>query len=183
MDLLLGFFIGVIGSYYSFRFFNFLKIKATKDVHNKVYRSILDNFNNKLVSFDYRINNVVEMSTSIPFEGDILIMYFFDKKEVSIFRGRDCLYSSAYCDPKILEDIVRCIWISFANQINTGLSINGNFLDSGTVYKTTNGVNGNVANTKPKKKTFKIDDILDKINLVGYENLSNEEKEFLKNIK
>ncbi len=183
MDLLLGFFIGVIGSYYSFRFFNYLKIKATKDAHNKVYKSVLNNFNNKLVAFDYRINNVVEMSTSLPFEGDILIMYFFDKKEVSIFRGRDCLYSSTYCDPKILEDIVRAIWTSFANQINTGLSINGNFLDSGTVYKTNNGTtNGNVSSAKPKK-TFKIDDILDKINIVGYENLSNEEKEFLKNIK
>lgn len=178
--MLIGFLFGIIFSYYSFRLFNFLKKQATIEAHNKVYKTILANLNNKLVNFNSRINNTVEMSTSIPFEGDITLMYFFDKKEVAIFRGKDCLYTSIYCDKKILEDIVRSIWVNFSNQINSGVVINGNFLDAGTIYKNVNAINGPKIK---KKKIFKIDDILDKINEVGYENLSNEEKEFLKNIK
>lgn len=180
--MLIGFLLGIICSYYAFRFFNFLKRRATRDAHNKVYKNVLTNLNSKLVNFNHRINNTVEMSTSIPFDGDVTLMYFFDRKEVAIFRGKDCIYTSAFCDPKLIEDIVRSIWINFSNQINTGMSINGNFLDAGTVYKNINSINGVETKTK-RKKTFKIDDILDRINEIGYENLSNEEKEFLKNIK
>jgi len=183
--LLIGIVIGFAINIGLIYFLNKFKEQKVKKQNQSVYQEILDKVNSNDISFGSRINNTVQILTSIKSEGDVQIMYFLDKKEIAIFRENDCLYTSAFIKSETLDGISRGIWSKFSNQINDVVSLSNNIFDKRTFVIITGLSNQNVETFDDSEFTesHNLDDILDKINKVGYDNLTESEKEFLKNIK
>lgn len=180
--LFIGILIGVFITFLTLFFLNKFAERKVKNQNQSVYQEILDNVNSNDVSFGSRINNTVQILTSIKSEGDVQIMYFLDKKEIAIFRENDCLYTSAFIKSETLDGISRGIWSKFSNQINDVVSLSNNIFDKRTFVIIT-GLNVEIFDDSEFTESHNLDDILDRINKVGYENLTESEKQFLKNIK
>jgi len=159
-----------------------LKIKNKKLLikNRSVYQEVLDRINSNDITFGSRLN------TNIKSEGDVQIMYFLDKKEIAIFKGNDCLYTSILIENDIIDKISIGIWGKFSNQINDIVFLSNNAFDKKT-FIILSGLNQNIdLNTGEiidEYSQYNLDDILDKINRVGYNNLTDGEKNFLKNMK
>lgn len=114
------------------------------------------------------------------------IKNFLDKKEIAIFKGNDCLYTSILIENDIIDKISIGIWGKFSNQINDIVFLSNNAFDKKT-FIILSGLNQNIdLNTGEiidEYSQYNLDDILDKINRVGYNNLTDGEKNFLKNMK
>jgi len=161
-----------------------IKDKKLKIKNQSVYQEILDKLNSNDITFSSRINNTVQLNTNIKSEGDVQIMYFLDKKEIAIFKGNDCLYTSILIENDIIDKISIAIWSRFSNQINDIVILSNNAFDKKT-FIILSGLNHNDLNTGEiidEYSQYNLDDILDKINKVGYNNLTDAEKDFLKNM-
>jgi hypothetical protein len=184
--LFIGILIGVLISISSFFFLNKFAERKIKKQNQSVYQEILDSINSDDITFGSRINNTVHLNIKIKSEGEVQIMYFLDKKEIAIFKGNDCLYTSALIQSDVLDKISTGIWIRFSNQINDVVSFSNNVFDKRTfviISGLSNQNNGEIIEDHGFTYSYNLDDILDKINKVGYDNLTEPEKEFLKNLK
>lgn len=180
----------VIGSLSTFGILVFISKRQESKLRKKyvnTYNEILKKLTSNEVSFTSRINNTVQLHTEIEDEGEIQIMYFLDRQDVSIFRDGDCLYTSNLIEKDLIEKILKTIWSKFSLQINDVVQLLNNTFDKRT-FMVISGVNPNqTVDTSqifnvPDEDTYTLDDILDKINEVGYNNLTESEKEFLKNL-
>jgi len=180
----------VIGSLSTFGVLVFISKRQESKLRKKyvnTYNEILKKLTSNEVSFTSRINNTVQLHTEIEDEGEIQIMYFLDRQDVSIFRDGDCLYTSNLIEKDLIEKILKTIWSKFSLQINDVVQLLNNTFDKRT-FMVISGVNPNqTVDTSqifnvPDEDTYTLDDILDKINEVGYNNLTESEKEFLKNL-
>jgi hypothetical protein len=184
--LFIGILIGVLISISSFFFLNKFAERKIKKQNQSVYQEILDSINSDDITFGSRINNTVHLNIKIKSEGEVQIMYFLDKKEIAIFKGNDCLYTSALIQSDVLDKISTGIWVRFSNQINDVVSFSNNVFDKRTfviISGLSNQNNGEIIEDHEFTYSYNLDDILDKINKVGYDNLTEPEKEFLKNLK
>lgn len=175
-----------------------LALKANKktisDITEK-YSNVLNNIKTNKASFKNRINQAVYISTNIKEHGDVELVYLIDKKDVAIFKSEKCIYTSHSIDAKIITDIITSIRMKFMNQINDVVEVAG-LLFSKTEFE--KKFNINIGDIQKQQKKFQeeqksdiqkiidensqklsVDDILDKISKVGYENLTKSEKEFL----
>ena len=148
----------------------------------KIYEEVLTNLTSNEVSFNSRVNNTVQLNTLIESEGEIQIMYFLDKQDISVFQDGDCLYTSSLIGKEILEKILKTIWSKFSIQINDVVQLHSNTFDRRTFMIITGTHNNNQHNQEIEEIDYNLDDILDKINEVGYNNLTDSEKQFLKNL-
>jgi hypothetical protein len=180
----------VIGSLSTFGVLVFISKRQESKLRKKyvnTYNEILKKLTSNEVSFTSRINNTVQLHTEIEDEGEVQIMYFLDRQDVSIFRDGDCLYTSNLIEKDLIEKILKTIWSKFSLQINDVVQLLNNTFDKRT-FMVISGVNPNqTVDTSqifnvPDEDTYTLDDILDKINEVGYNNLTESEKEFLKNL-
>jgi hypothetical protein len=184
--LFIGILIGAFITFLTFFFLNKFAERKVKNQNQSVYQEILDKVNSNDISFGSRINNTVQILANIKSEGDVQIMYFLDKKEIAIFRENDCLYTSVFIKSETLDGISRGIWSKFSNQINDVVSLSNNIFDKRTFVLITGLSNAETFDgfdDNEFTESHNLDDILDRINKVGYENLTESEKEFLKNIK
>jgi len=127
--------------------------------------------------------------------GKIDIFYFLSKRDISIFRGEKCLLTSLNIDKQIIEDITKKIDSIYTDKMNDVINFMGLIIHRNDFEKTFNisiddikkemdkseeqsDINGVIKNNENK---FDIDDILDKINKVGLENLTKDELNFLNN--
>ena len=148
----------------------------------KIYEEVLTNLTSNEVSFNSRVNNTVQLNTLIESEGEIQIMYFLDKQDISVFQDGDCLYTSSLIGKEILEKILKTIWSKFSIQINDVVQLHSNTFDRRTFMIITGTHNNKQHNQEIEEIDYNLDDILDKINEVGYNNLTDSEKQFLKNL-
>jgi hypothetical protein len=148
----------------------------------KIYEEVLTNLTSNEVSFNSRVNNTVQLNTIIESEGEVQIMYFLDKQDISVFQDGDCLYTSSLIGKEILEKILKTIWSKFSIQINDVVQLHSNTFDRRTFMIITGTHNNNQHNQEIEEIDYNLDDILDKINEVGYNNLTDSEKQFLKNL-
>ena len=63
------------------------KIKKYNDEINKVFSDVLENITLGKTKFINRVNNTVNISTTIGFYGKINIVYLLDKKDIAIFSS------------------------------------------------------------------------------------------------
>lgn len=185
----------VIGVYLTLRYISFKSSKSEADLkskHEGVYQKVLSSILNGSAKFISRINNAVQIGTNIPEHGDVSVIYFLDRKEVAIFKGQDCLYTTSMVKAETVDSISRAVWSKYSNKINDTVSILGHVYDKqsftkmyGNVFDPTTLDLNQFANEPidPIEQPLDLDDILDKINKVGYDNLSDVEKQFLKNLK
>lgn len=192
--LLLAVIIGlVLGVNLTLRYISFKFSKNEADLktkHEGIYQKVLNSILNGSAKFISRINNAVQIGTNIPEHGDVSVIYFLDRKEVAIFKGQDCLYTTSMVKSETVDSISRAVWSKYANKINDTISILGHVYDKKSFTKMYGNVfdptilDQNINEPTPtEEQPLELDDILDKINKVGYDNLSDVEKQFLKNLK
>ena len=176
---LFGIFLGVLFtvlSVYIISFFNKMKLKKSQ---TKIFSQVLKNLDSDETNFNNRVNHVIQIDTTIPVEGEVQVLLFLDKKDISIFKGAECIYTSEVIDRDLLDKISTKICDRFSLMINDVVYLQNNIIDRQTYMRLTS--NEKFETKKKVKKILTLDGVLDKINIVGYDNLTDLEKEFLKN--
>ena len=141
--------------------------------------------------------DMYEIDTKIKSEGKINMVFFIDKNDLSIFKDGNCVYTTQNVDQDIINSITSMIWSRFSERISDVVQLYNNIMDRKTFMKLVSQAkteiqvinldeNGNIIdpiNHFQKDETLTLDGILDKINQVGYDGLTQIEKDFLKNHK
>jgi hypothetical protein len=187
--LILGFILGVATGGYSVIFYINYKIKKQDRIVrkelNSIYKQLKINVENNEAVFVFRINNHIRLDTKL--NGESVNIYFYtNKNDISIFKNEEVLYTSGLVDKYIMDNLNFLLKTKYSIEINDTVNVFGMVYSKNYFIKTFN-VNSfyfenniNVSDVDVNESDLDIDSILDKINIVGYENLSHEEKEFLK---
>jgi len=194
---LFGLFMGTMFSIVGVYIMSYIKAQKIRQKNNLVFRQILTNLQNGKGKFISRVNNTVQIDTKIKSEGKINMVFFIDKNEISIFRDGNCLYTSQTIDSDIINSLTSMIWSRFSDRISDVVQLYNNVMDRKTFTKLVSQAktevqiinldeNGNIIDPIDDFKSTEpltLDGILDRINQVGYDGLTQIEKDFLKNHK
>ena len=164
---------------------------------NKQFKQILEKVLTKRSRFKTRINNTVYIGVKLDDYGKVDILYFLDKRDIAIFKDDNCIMTSKDVKSDLLNDVINNIDRVHYHRIVDIVEVLGfvfyredfekNFNISVKELKERANMinldeNSDIQNIiKKNNNKFNIDDILDKINRVGIENLTKEEKDFLNN--
>ena len=172
------------------------KKKEKKDIDNQ-FSQILSNIKVDKAKFKNRVNNTVYLETKLNDYGDVNIIYFMDSGDIAIFKGGKCIFHPDTVDIIIRKNITELITKKYDKDINDTVEVLGFVFYRGEFEKTFN-IDLDLEKNKQSdvkeesdidkilnknKKRFDIDEILDKINKVGIEKLTDDEKNFLKKYK
>lgn len=173
---------------------------------NKQFNQILEKINSKRSRFKTRINNTVYIGVKLEDYGRVDVVYFLDKKnnQLNIFKGEKLILTSDSVSEDILNeimisinrvhyykiiDVVEILGLVFYRQdFEKSFGITAQDLKQRTegMMRSMNDMDDlsdidKIINKNERK--LEINEILDRINEVGIDNLTIEEKEFLKNYK
>lgn len=166
----------------------------------KVYNELYDNLINNMVTFNNRIDDLIILNTNLANYGKVEIIIYLNKSNIFILQNDVTLFDSKLIDLDLTIKIHQKIINKYNSDINNIIEINGVIynktdydIKSTEIYnKILSDFNNsnpyindivNESESKNIKHEYNLNDILDKINKIGYNNLSYYEKEFLKNIK
>lgn len=190
ISLILGIFIGIKINKWSTEINEKIEKNKLIKKSNEIFKLILFNILNNQTKFRNRINNTIFMNTTLPEFGKVELIYLLDKRDMAVFQENQCIFTSEYVDKTTLEEISKSINEKHQKRINDVVDIFGlifsrkefekNFFMELEEYK---NVFSKGKKETVKKITFNIDDILDKINREGIDNLTPEEKNFLDNYR
>ena len=170
---------------------------------NKQFKQILEKVKTKRSIFKTRINNTVYIGVKLEDYGKVDVVYFLDKKEnqLNIFKDDKLIITSDLVSQDLINEIANSInkvhyhrivdvveilgLIFYREEFEKSLGISVQDLK----HRTENmmrSINDDDASDVEKivnknNRKIDIDEVLDKINKVGIENLTEEEKEFLNN--
>lgn len=163
---------------------------------NDIFQGILDNIYTHKTSFNSRINNTVSVMTELENLGSINIVYLMDRKDIAVFKGDKCIYTSDSAEKELVEEIIMGVEIFYKHEINDVVNVMGMVFSRDEfekkfgvkvddIKKGTFGSKEELSDVEKIKKRnefkFNIDEILDRISSVGIENLTPEERNFLDN--
>lgn len=160
-----------------------------------IFQNVLDNLYTNKTSFVSRINNTVTIMTELN-EGIVNVVYLMDRRDIAIFKGDKCIYTSDSIDKSLVDEIIVGLDIFYKHEINDVVNIMGMVFSRDEfenkfkikVEDMKKGMFGgfpkeemsDIEKIKRQNEVkFNIDDILDRITSVGIENLTPEEKRFL----
>jgi hypothetical protein len=166
---------------------------------NSIYREVLENIYKDKTFFKSRMNNSISIRTEIS-EGLVDVVYLMDRNDIAIFKDDVCIYASSAVDVDVVDEIIVSINIYHKKEIEDIVNIFG-FIFSKEYFENKFNIkvedikkNMNIAFgnnetevsdvDKIKKKNeskYDINEILDRIQLVGINNLTASEKKFLDN--
>lgn len=166
----------------------------------KVYNELYDNLINNMVTFNNRIDDLIILNTNLVNYGKVEIIIYLNKSDIFILQNDVTLFDSKLIDLDLTIKIHQKIINKYNSDINNIIEINGVIynkndydIKSTEIYNkilsdfnnSNLNINTIVNDLKSQniKHDYNLNDILDKINKIGYNNLSYYEKEFLKNIK
>jgi hypothetical protein len=194
-----GFFVGYLFKLWSDKLTNKVnilrEIKDKNDQYEKIYQNII----NKKSRFKTRVNNTVYIGTKLPDYGRVVIVYHLDKNDIVIFKEDKCIITSDSVSKELIGKIIREVNYRHGYRIDDIVEVLGlifyrpdfeknfnvNFQEIKERAMKISREMGEMSDIdkiqKRNKVRFDIDEILDKINKVGIENLTSEEKEFLNN--
>ena len=200
--LLSGIVIGIfLNKWFSKLSIKIEKMKNTKDV-NEQFNTILKNLLNKKTKFKTRVNNTVYIGTKLPDYGKVDVIYLLDSKDIVVFKNEKCIFTTELVERELVTKITDNIENIHGDKINDVIDILGMVFSREDFEKSFNinfkelrekslkminelKENKDLSDIekilKDNQSKFDIDEILDKINKVGIENLSEEEKRFLNN--
>jgi hypothetical protein len=171
------------------------EIKDKNDQYEKIYQNVID----KKSRFKTRVNNTVYIGTKLSDYGRVVIVYHLDKNDIVIFKDDKCIMTSDSVSKELVDKIIKEINYRHGYRIDDIVEVLGlifyrpdfeknfnvNFQEIKERAMRISREMGEMSDidkiNKRNKVRFDIDEILDKINKVGIENLTNEEKEFLNN--
>jgi len=168
---------------------------------NKQFKQILEKINTKRSRFKTRINNTVYIGVKLEDYGRVDVVYFLDKNQLNIFKGDKLIMTSDLVEEVLLNeitssinkvhyhrivDVVEILGLVFYREDfekSFGISFEEMKEKQMNMMKSMNeeGQSDIQKIINKNKNKLDIDDILDKINRVGIENLTEEEKQFLDN--
>jgi len=170
---------------------------------NKQFKQILEKVKTKRSRFKTRINNTIYIGVKLEDYGKVDVVYFLDKKEnqINIFKADKLIITSDLVSQDLINEIANSINKVHYHRIVDVVEILGlifyreEFEKSFGIsvqdlkHRTENmmrSINDDDASDVEKivnknNRKIDIDEVLDKINKVGIENLTEEEKEFLNN--
>lgn len=195
---ILTFMIGFISANISFGMANRIKRKKLAKNSTQEFEEVLEKIKSGKSSFFSRVNNTVIIVTETKNLSEINIVYLIDKKMVCIFRNNTCLHTSENIDRLLKENIITHINFIYKKEIEDIIELFGVVISKKELHEKfeelRNKISSGEFSIEEKEESFinkiindaeiknlNIDDILDRINLVGIEKLTNEEKEFLNN--
>ena len=186
ITLFLGIYLGIQFSSLYIKYSLDKERKKLKKTIESIFKEILDSVSLKKAKFLYRINNTVRFESYIESLGLVTVYFYLNKKEIIIFKDDEAIYTSKDLDIEILTELDYLLRVSFSNEINDTVSVFGTiysrkyFVDTFKVNSEDMGFNQeDNYPSKVYEDNYDIDSILDKINIVGYDNLSIKEKEYL----
>lgn len=169
---------------------------------NKQFKEILEKSKTKKTRFKTRVNNVVYIGVKLSDYGRTDIVFFLDKREIAIYKENKCIITSDLVEESLLNELMDTLEKVHYHKIVDTVEILGMIFSREDFEKQFN-VNFDEIKEKTNrmmdvmrggeelsdvdkiinknKSKLDIDDILDKINKVGIENLTKEEKDFLNN--
>lgn len=197
--LLLGIYLGIKIKEWSLNLNE--KILRDKQVKqdNDIYKKILDNIIGKKTKFKTRVNNTIYLGTKIPDIGKVEIVYILDRRDIAVFQDTRCILTSENVEKQTLDKITQSIDEVHQEKINDVIDVLGLIFSREDFEKTFNvnleeikkqtmnfmkdkseksDIESIISDNKTK---FDIDEILDKINKLGIESLTKEERIFLDN--
>jgi hypothetical protein len=170
---------------------------------NKQFKEILEKSKTKKTRFKTRINNVVYIGVKLADYGRVDVVLFLDKRDISIFRENKCIITSDLVESSLLKELIETLETVHYHKIIDTVEILGMVfsredfekqfnVNFDEIKEKTNRMMDAMRNggeelsdidkiINKNKSKLDIDDILDKINKVGIENLTKEEKDFLNN--
>jgi hypothetical protein len=168
---------------------------------NKQFKQILEKINTKRSRFKTRINNTVYIGVKLEDYGRVDVVYFLDKNQLNIFKGDKLIMTSDLVEEVLLNeitssinkvhyhkivDVVEILGLVFYREDfekSFGISFEEMKEKQMNMMKSMNeeGLSDIQKIINKNKTKLDIDDILDKINRVGIDNLTEEEKQFLDN--
>jgi hypothetical protein len=170
---------------------------------NKQFKEILEKSKTKKTRFKTRINNVVYIGVKLADYGRVDVVLFLDKRDISIFRENKCIITSDLVESSLLKELIETLETVHYHKIIDTVEILGMVfsredfekqfnVNFDEIKEKTNRMMDAMRNggeelsdidkiINKNKYKLDIDDILDKINKVGIENLTKEEKDFLNN--
>lgn len=173
-----------------------ITLKKKKEEKNKKFVQILENLksNPTKAEFKSRVNGAIYIQTEISEHNKVDLIYLVDKDDVAIFKNDDCLFTSEDIERKTIDEIIKVIRAKFENQINDVVSVLGitfgreEFerafgLKSEDIKKLFNFSQSESEIDKiyfDNEMKYDIDEILDRINIVGINNLTKAELDFLR---
>lgn len=143
----------------------------------EIFTEIVRNLINNTVYFKIKKGSIIHLSTKLEKYDYVDIICDNVKSEISIFKNDKFLFNS--------EDIDKISISIIINHINRNLTL-GKMTESiikekiSKLLETDHNIKKNEQKIKIK---LELDDILDRINEIGYDNLTKEEKDFLNNQK
>ena len=161
-----------------------------------IFQSVLDNLYTNKTSFVSRINGTVTIVTELDKIGMVNIVYLMDRRDIAIFKGDKCIYTSDSIDKSLVDEIIVGLDVFYKREINDVVNVMGMVFSRDEfenkfkikVEDMKKGMFGgfpkeemsDIEKIKRQNEVkFNIDDILDRITSVGIENLTPEEKRFL----
>ncbi len=187
INLFLGIFLG---SFFSclivwLSIWNRIRVTSNEDI--SYFSNVLGSIKNG--SFIRRVNDIVEISINLN-GVDHVVFYTISNSNISVFEGFKCVKTNVFefnnqkTGEKIVLDIVKEINLKWSKEINDTVYINGSRFDVGTYKKWISDWDETIFDTdRSCDEELDVDDILDKINKVGFDGLSDVEKNFLKSVK
>jgi hypothetical protein len=134
--------------------------------------------------------------TELESLGSINIIYMMDRKDIAVFKGDKCVYTSDSAEKTLVEEIIMGVEIFYKHEINDVVNVMGMVFSRDEfekkfgvkvedMKKGFGGMKDEMSDIEKIKKRnavkFNIDEILDRISSVGIENLTPEERNFLDN--
>lgn len=182
-----------------FKISSMKKEKALIDDIKNQFLQLLNNIKSKKSKFKSRVNQTVYISSTLTDYGNIELVYLMNKEDVAIFKDNKCIYTSVGLDSEVKKNLISTINSVYNNDINNVVEVMG-FVFSINEFERTFNVSVKDLQKQQKNivdmqksdvdkivennsKKLTLDDILDKISKVGFDNLTDDEKNFLNNIK
>jgi hypothetical protein len=182
--MLLGVVIGSFLTLFALSLLECYRNKKIQDSLDSLFKEVLSNITNGSSKFISRVNNIVNIEMNLESQGSVNIMYWLNSKDVSIFKGENCIYTSNNVNQDIMKKISANILLNYNESINNTVIVLDTIFDKDTFSRLT-GVDIDTAIimddiTPTQLPDPSLDEILDRINIVGYDNLSDFEKKLLK---
>jgi hypothetical protein len=175
-----------------------LSILTINVVYKKLYKQIV----NGKIEFDSRVNSILSLTSKLGHYGKVNINCDIKTNKIDIIKYNSIIFTSTLVDNELLKKIMNIIKEKYKNEIDDVVDVLGVIIDRKSFSKALekNDMNyeeykgimdrfqkmcvdlyskKNEKNPKNNKSELNIDQILDKINEIGFNNLSKEELDFL----
>jgi len=181
LGIVFGMCLGFALFFYLTKLVNHLNLKKIQDDYNTFFTEIKDLVGSNSFRFINRVNDHLTFRVTTKSKGKVTLIMVINKKNISIFQKNECIYTTQHADPDLIQSIIDDIEMIYDSQIKDCFQIMGNVVDKGSIRKMNPNADFPEAFPKLEEIIYNIDDILDRINEVGMQNLTPEEKDFLQN--